>query len=141
MITAASSGSSNPCAIEILRGHPDPVHVIITVAVALLDRWAGVIRAFSLRFRGGKRGEGSDQHAGERLRLILAAVRANRRSHIRQTHTADRVAVSITLRHLYHGTGKLGRGAQRERLLAGWLQLHQHAVGRLSIQAHPSVEA
>jgi hypothetical protein len=63
-----------------------------TAAIALLDRRAGVARAFPLRFRSGECGERSDQHAGERLWLILAAVRASRHSNIRQPHATDRVA-------------------------------------------------
>src|SRR5262245_52651225 len=126
---------------EVLRGDPDPVHVIVTVAIALLDREAGIARAFPLRFRRSEWGEGANQHAGPSLRLILAAVRASRHSNIRQPNPTGCVSVSITLRHLNHGRGKPGRGAQRGRLAGCWLERHQYAGGRLGVQAYPGVEA
>src|SRR5215831_17046393 len=97
---------------KVLRGDPDPAHVIVAAVIALLDGRAGVARAFSFRFRRREWREGSDQHAGERLRLVLPGVGAGRHRDIRQPHATKRVAVLIAFRHLDYGGGKPGRGTQ-----------------------------
>src|SRR6202012_5802428 len=125
---------------ELLRGDPDAVHIIVAAVIALLDRQPLVAGLFAFGLGGRERQERSDQHAGERLRLVLSAIGADRYGDVGQPHAAERVAVLVALRHLNDGGRKLAGRAQRGRIGAGGFERHQLRRGWLGVVAHPGIE-
>jgi hypothetical protein len=142
MITAASSGSRNPRPKRSCAATRTRFHVIITAAIALLDRRAGVARAFPLRFRSGECGEGGsgdgvrkspDRLSGERrdgfthigpARSILSNTLNICRSNSRDAET-DRTHVL----HPQVPVWDLGRGSSRLAIFKSPIQMPLEPAG------------
>lgn len=98
-----------------------------------------VMSCVGVRLCSGKRHICTGKHTQKGQRRILPRINPERRFHIGESHTSDRISVLIALRNFYNRFGQMTGRAQDGRVAFRILQWHQAALRRFGPLCHPVI--